>query len=83
MAMRAHSTSGLPAEQGLLRQRKRRESGEVPPKEFCQPVIAATFGTVTRAIFLGAPPRDPYSDVLALDRHGHPRTRHPAPALRP
>jgi hypothetical protein len=48
-ALRAQSASELPAEQSLLRQWKRWEAGEVQPKEFYQPIIAAVFGTVTHA----------------------------------
>ena len=65
-AMRANSSSELPSEVSLMRQWKRWESGEVQPKEFYQPIIAATFGTVTHAIFPVAPQRDPDSDVLAM-----------------
>jgi hypothetical protein len=50
----------------LLRQYKRWEAGEVQPKEFYQPIIAATFGTVTHAMFPVAPRRDAESDVLAM-----------------
>jgi hypothetical protein len=64
--MRAHSSSELPSEQSLLRQWKRWEAGEVQPKEFYQPIIAACFGTVTHAVFPVAPQRDPDSDVLAM-----------------
>jgi len=64
--MRAQSSSKLPAQESLLRQWKRWESGEVQPKEFYQPIIAATFGTVTHAMFPVAPQRDPDSDVLAM-----------------
>jgi hypothetical protein len=65
-AMRAHSASELPSEESLIRQWKRWESGEHQPKEFYQPIIAATFGTVTHAMFPIAPQRDPDSDVLAM-----------------
>lgn len=65
-AMRAHSSSELPSEQSWLRQWKRWEAGEVQPKEFYQPIIAACFGTVTHAMFPVAPQRDPDSDVLAM-----------------
>lgn len=65
-AMRAHSASELPAQESLLRQWKRWESGEKQPGEFYQPIIAATFGTVTHAMFPVAPQRDPDSDVLAM-----------------
>jgi hypothetical protein len=65
-ALRAHSSSELPSHEGVLRQWKRWESGEVQPKEFYQPVIAAMFGTVTHAMFPVAPQRDPDTDVLAM-----------------
>ena len=48
-AMRAHSAKELPGTSSLLRQYKRWEAGEVTPREFYQPVIAETFGTVTHA----------------------------------
>ena len=48
-AMRAHSAKELPSTSSLLRQYKRWEAGEVTPKEFYQPIIAETFGTVTPA----------------------------------
>jgi len=50
-AMRAHSQKELPGNASLLRQYKRWEAGEITPKEFYQPIIAATFGTVTHAMF--------------------------------
>jgi len=50
----------------LIRQYKRWEAGEVQPKEFYQPIIAATFGTVTHAMFPVAPQRDTDADVLAM-----------------
>ena len=65
-AMRAHAPTELPADASLLRQWKRWEAGEVQPKEFYQPIIAATFGTVTHAIFPVAPQRDADADVLAM-----------------
>jgi hypothetical protein len=49
-----------------LRQWKRWEAGDVQPKEFYQPIIAAVFGTVTHAMFPVAPQRDAGSDVLAV-----------------
>ena len=42
------------------------EAGEVTPKEFYQPIIAETFGTVTHAMFPVAPKRDADADVLAV-----------------
>src|SRR5690242_19179641 len=65
-AMRAHSAKELPSASSLLRQYKRWEAGEVTPKEFYQPIIAATFGTVTHAMFPVAPTRDADADVLAV-----------------
>src|SRR5690242_8591723 len=65
-AMRAHSAKELPSASSLLRQYKRWEAGEVTPKEFYQPIIARTFGTVTHAMFPVAPQRDVDSDVLAM-----------------
>ena len=71
-AMRAHAPEDprthvqveLPSTSSLLRQYKRWEAGEVTPKEFYQPIIAETFGTVTHAMFPQAPgshaiPRQP------------------------
>jgi hypothetical protein len=71
-AMRAHAPEkegqkkGLPDTPSLLRQYKRWETGEVTPGEFYQPIIAATFGTVTHAMFPVAPKRDADADVLAV-----------------
>ena len=65
-AMRAHSEKELPGNASLLRQYKRWEAGEITPKEFYQPIIAATFGTVTHAMFPVAPRRDADADVLAV-----------------
>ena len=49
----------------MLRQWKRWESGEHTPSEFYQPIIAATFGTVTHAIFPATGRRDGNADILA------------------
>src|SRR6478752_4112185 len=65
-AMRAHSAKELPGNASLLRQYKRWETGEITPKEFYQPIIAETFGTVTHAMFPVAPKRDADADVLAV-----------------
>jgi hypothetical protein len=70
-AMRAHyanthSDKELPSTSTLIRQYKRWEAGEVQPKEFYQPILAATFGTVTHAMFPVAPRRDTDADVLAI-----------------
>jgi hypothetical protein len=69
-AMRAHyakthSAKELTGASSLLREYKRWEAGEVQPNEFYQPIIAATFGTVTHAMFPVASRRDE-ADVLAL-----------------
>jgi hypothetical protein len=54
--MRAHATGELPSTSSLLRSYKRWEAGEVEPdrgraEPFYKPIIAATFGTVTHAMF--------------------------------
>lgn len=54
-AMRAHAPGKLPNDPSLLRQWKRWEAGEVTPSDFYQPIIAATFGTVTHAMFRSRP----------------------------
>ena len=64
-AMRAHSSSELPGPESLKRQWKRWEAGETTPNDFYQPIIAATFGTVTHAMF-PVPPRSDAADVLAM-----------------
>jgi hypothetical protein len=65
-AMRLHALEELPAESSLLRSWKRWESGAVTPNEFYQPIIAATFGTVTGAMFPTPARRDVGSEVLAM-----------------
>src|SRR5689334_12279249 len=65
-AEQEHFKKNLPSDASLLRQYKRWESGEITPKEFYQPIIAATFGTVTHAMFPVAPKRDADADVLAV-----------------
>ena len=49
-ALRAHAATELPSDDSMVRQWKRWESGSMPG-EFYRPIIAATFGTVTHAIF--------------------------------
>jgi tetratricopeptide (TPR) repeat protein len=49
----------------MVRQWKRWESGEVMPSDFYQPIIAATFGTVTHAIFPVAGQRDGNAEIAA------------------
>jgi len=66
-AMRMHSGGQeLPDSANLLRSWKRWESGANMPSEFYQPIIAATFGTVTHAIFPVPSRRDPDVEVLAI-----------------
>lgn len=65
-AMRLHAPGELPAESSLLRSWKRWESGAVTPNEFYQPIIAATFGTVTGAMFPAPARHDVGSEVLAM-----------------
>jgi hypothetical protein len=65
-AMRAHAPGKLPNDPSLPRQWKRWEAGEVTPSDFYQPIIAATFGTVTHAMFPVPPRHDIDADVLAM-----------------
>jgi hypothetical protein len=65
-AMRMHGHDQLPDNTSLLRSWKRWESGAVTPSDFYQPIIAATFGTVTHALFPVPPRRDSDSDLLAM-----------------
>ncbi|MFF2952225.1 XRE family transcriptional regulator [Kitasatospora sp. NPDC057965] len=62
-ALRAHAPEELPANASLLRQWKRWESGEVMPSDFYQPIIAATFGTVTHALFPISGRRDGNAEI--------------------
>ncbi|MFJ9517484.1 multiprotein-bridging factor 1 family protein [Kitasatospora sp. NPDC101801] len=65
-ALRAHSTKELPEQANLVRAWKRWESGEIKPSDFYQPVIAATFGTVTHAIFPKAGRRDGNAEIATV-----------------
>ena len=59
--MQAHAADDdehLPDDASLLRQWKRWEAGGVTPSDFYQRIIAATFGTVTHAMFPVPPRRD-------------------------
>jgi hypothetical protein len=49
-ALRAHAPTELPSDESMVRQWKRWESGALPG-DFYRPIIAATFGTVTHALF--------------------------------
>ncbi|WP_405806254.1 XRE family transcriptional regulator [Streptomyces sp. NBC_00210] len=64
-ALRAHAPKRLPEGANMVRQWKRWESGEVTPSEFYQPIIAATFGTVTHAIFPVTSRRDGNAEIIA------------------
>lgn len=64
-ALEAHSPSKLPAATSMIRQWKRWEAGEVVPSDFYQPLIAATFGTVTHAIFPLPGRRDGDAEIVA------------------
>ena len=66
-ALRAHATEHehLPDEPSLLRQWKRWEAGKTTPSDFYQRIIAATFGTVTHAMFPVPPQRDTNAEILA------------------
>ncbi|MFE6152367.1 XRE family transcriptional regulator [Streptomyces sp. NPDC057889] len=63
-ALRAHATEEIPADDSMIRQWKRWESGQMP-NEFYRPFIAAMFGTVTQAIFPAPGRRDGNREVLA------------------
>jgi transcriptional regulator with XRE-family HTH domain len=65
-AMRLHAQKPLPDDASMLRQWKRWEAGEHTPSEFYQPIIAATFGTVTHAMFPEAGRRDGNAEILAV-----------------
>ncbi|WP_255951008.1 XRE family transcriptional regulator [Streptomyces odontomachi] len=63
-ALRAHSPQELPADDSMIRQWKRWESGQIP-NEFYRPLIAAVFGTVTHALFPAPTRRNGDAEVLA------------------
>ncbi|WP_328861289.1 XRE family transcriptional regulator [Streptomyces sp. NBC_00306] len=63
-ALRAHAPTELPAEDSMIRQWKRWESGQMP-NDFYQPIIAAVFGTVTHALFPAPSRRDGHKEILA------------------
>ena len=71
----AENPHGLQGRLGLLWQWKRWESGDVTPGEFYQPIIAATLGTVTHAIFQQLWVKDLDAEEVLSDRpawrHGH------------
>jgi hypothetical protein len=55
-ALQAHADKALPAPRNLLRNWKRWEAGDAEPDDFHKRLIAKTFGTVTAAFSLAAPP---------------------------
>ncbi|WP_256106089.1 XRE family transcriptional regulator [Streptomyces sp. ODS05-4] len=63
-ALRAHAREELPADESLIRQWKRWESGQLP-NDFYRPLIAALFGTVTHAIFPAPARRNGGQEILA------------------
>jgi tetratricopeptide (TPR) repeat protein len=63
-ALRAHATEELPADESMIRQWKRWESGQLP-NEYYRPLIAAVFGTVTHALFPAPTRRDGDKEILA------------------
>ncbi len=63
-ALRAHAPTELPGEESMIRQWKRWEAGAIP-NDFYQPIIAATFGTVTHALFPAPGRRDGNGEILA------------------
>ncbi|WP_425829633.1 XRE family transcriptional regulator [Streptomyces fractus] len=63
-ALRAHAPTELPAEDSMIRQWKRWESGTAP-NDFYQPIIAELFGTVTHALFPAPSRRDGEKEILA------------------
>jgi hypothetical protein len=65
-AMRTHSDKPLPDDASLVRQWRRWEKGECKPDRFYAPLVAATFGTVTHALFPEPARRDGASEVLAV-----------------
>jgi tetratricopeptide (TPR) repeat protein len=63
-ALRLHAPTELPADESMVRQWKRWESGQMPG-DFYRPVIAALFGTVTHAIFPAPARRDGNAEIVA------------------
>ncbi|MFE4373290.1 XRE family transcriptional regulator [Streptomyces sp. NPDC056835] len=63
-ALRAHAATELPSDESMVRQWKRWESGAMPG-DFYRPIIAATFGTVTAALFPEPGRRNGENEILA------------------
>lgn len=64
-AMRMHSDKELPSDESLLRQWKRWEAGDTQPSAYYKGILAATFGTVTAALFPQQGRRDGQSEIVA------------------
>src|SRR5215469_4801875 len=64
-ALRLHATSELPGKESLLRRVHAWESGASCPDDFYKPIIAATFGTVTAAIWPVNGSRDADAELVA------------------
>lgn len=64
-ALRTHADEELPADDSLLRQWKRWESGETKPSPYYQPIIAKMLGTVTNAVFPVPGRRDGNAEIAA------------------
>lgn len=62
-ALRAHAATELPSDESMVRQWKRWESGAMPG-EFYRPIIAATLGTVTAALFPDPGRRNGDAEIL-------------------
>ena len=65
-AMRMHAKKDLPDDPSLIRQWKRWEAGDITPSDFYQQIIAATFGTVTHALFPKPGRRDANAEILTI-----------------
>ncbi|NGO76763.1 XRE family transcriptional regulator [Streptomyces sp. YC504] len=63
--MRGHASEPLPSDETMIRNLKRWESGS-SPDDFYQPIIAATFGTVTHALFPAPSRRNGDAEILAV-----------------
>jgi len=64
-ALRAHAPAELPNKESLLRRVHAWESGSSCPDDFYKPIIAATFGTVSGAIWPVTSSRDADAELVA------------------
>jgi tetratricopeptide (TPR) repeat protein len=64
-ALRAHAPSELPSDDSMVRQWKRWEAGAAPG-DFYRPIIAATFGTVTHALFPEPARRNGNAEIVSV-----------------